>query len=279
MHGHNTPDDSIHCEDPAHSANESKHRKNKHINRPSPESAKNLDEAIVDQIIIPYLQENYAIDEIIEDSSKREILRNAVKPFAEEAKIQLSFKNSHNILSNLGDLPFEDENGEEPEIDITLTQEDMKNVLVPIFQKTIDITKDLLKRNSLKGSDLGTLILVGGPTYSPILRQMWKEQITKNIDTSVDPMTVVAKGATLYAATISVSEEVKEASRDKTKLQLDIKYEAASVEAAEMVSFKVLKEKTIGEIPTTLFADIMRGDGAWSSGKKTIGEKDRNARR
>lgn len=234
---------------------------------------KNLDEAIVDQIIIPYLQENYAIDEIIEDSSKREILRNAVKPFAEEAKIQLSFKNSHNILSNLGDLPFEDENGEEPEIDITLTQEDMKNVLVPIFQKTIDITKDLLKRNSLKGSDLGTLILVGGPTYSPILRQMLKEQITKNIDTSVDPMTVVAKGATLYAATISVSEEVKEASRDKTKLQLDIKYEAASVEAAEMVSFKVLKEKTIGEIPTTLFADIMRGDGAWSSGKKTIGEK------
>jgi molecular chaperone DnaK len=63
---------------------------------------KNLDEALVDQIIIPYLQENYAVDEIIEDSSKREILRNAVKPFAEEAKIQLSFKDSHNILSNLG---------------------------------------------------------------------------------------------------------------------------------------------------------------------------------
>lgn len=234
---------------------------------------KNLDEAIVDQIIIPYLQENYAIDEIIEDSSKREILRIALKPFAEEAKIQLSFKDSYNILSNLGDLSFVDENGKEPEIDITLTQEDIEKVLAPIFQKTIDVTKDLLRRNNLKASDLGTLILVGGPTYSPILRRMLKEQITKNIDTSVDPMTVVAKGAALFASTISVSEEVKEVSRDKTKLQLDIKYEATSVETDEMVSLKVLKDKTKGEIPAMLFADVIRGDGAWSSGKKTIGEK------
>ena len=234
---------------------------------------KNLDEAIVDQIIIPYLQENYAIDNIVEDSTKKEILRNAVKPFAEEAKIQLSFKDSHNILSNLGDLPFEDENGEEPEIDINLTQKDMENVLAPIFQKTIDVTKDLLKRNNLKGADLGTLILVGGPTYSPILRRMLKEQITENVDTSVDPMTVVAKGAALFASTISVSEEVKEESRDKTKLQLEINYEATSVETDEMINIKILKDKREGTIPAKVFADVVRGDGAWSSGKKQIGEK------
>ncbi|MDR2963126.1 MAG: Hsp70 family protein [Bacteroidales bacterium] len=234
---------------------------------------KNLDEAIVDEIIIPYLQENYAIDSILNDSGKKEILRNAVKPFAEETKIQLSFKDTHNILSNLGDLPFEDDNGEEPEIDITVTQKDMERVLAPIFQKSIDITKDLLKRNNLKGSDLGALILVGGPTYSPILRRMLKEQISENVDTSVDPMTVVAKGAALFASTISVSEEVKEASRDKTKLQLDLKYEATSVETDEMVSIKILKEKTEGAIPDTIFADVVRGDGAWSSGKKQIGEK------
>ena len=234
---------------------------------------KNLDEAIVDQIIIPYLQENFAIDSIVEDSTKRELLRNAVKPFAEEAKIQLSFKDSHNILSNLGDLPFEDEDGEEPEIDITVTQKDMENVLAPIFQKTIDITNDLIKRNNLKSKDLGVLILVGGPTYSPILRRMLREQITENVDTSVDPMTVVAKGAALFASTISVSEEVKEASRDKTKLQLDIKYEATSVETDEMISLKILREKTEGEIPEKVFVDIVRGDSAWSSGKKLLGEK------
>jgi len=234
---------------------------------------KNLDEAIVDQIIIPNLQENYSINSVLEDVIKREILRTAVKPYAEEAKIQLSFKDSCNVLSNLGDLPFEDDNGEEPEIDVEISQKDMENVLAPIFQKAIDITKELLKRNNLKGSDLGALILVGGPTYSPILRRMLKEQITDNVDTSVDPMTVVARGAALFASTISVSDEVKEASRDKTKLQLEINYEATSVELDEMINLKVLKDKTDGNIPDKIYADVVRGDGAWSSGKKLIGEK------
>jgi len=234
---------------------------------------KNLDEAIVDQLIIPYLDQTYAIDSILEDTTKKEILRNAVKPFAEEAKIQLSFKDTHNILSNLGDLPFEDDNGEEPEIDVTVTQKDMENVVAPIFQKAIDITKGLLKRNNIKGSDLGALILVGGPTFSPILRRMLKEQISEKVDTSVDPMTVVAKGAALFASTITVSDEVKEEIRDKTKLQLDIKYEATTVELDEMVNIKVLKEKTEGTFPEKIYVDVVRSDGAWSSGKKQIGVK------
>lgn len=234
---------------------------------------KNLDEAIVDQIIIPNLQQNYVIDSVLEVTEKKEILRNAVKFFAEEAKIQLSFKDSYNILSNLGDLPFEDDNGDEPEIDVLVTQKDMENVVAPIFQKAIDITKELLKRNNLKGSDLGALILVGGPTFSPILRRMLKEQITDNVDISVDPMTVVAKGAALFASTISVSDDAKETTRDKTKLQLDIKYDATSVELDEMVNLKVLKEKTTGAIPDKIYADIVRFDLAWSSGKKLIGEK------
>ena len=234
---------------------------------------KNLDEAIVDNLIIPYLQENYSIDFVINDSTKKELLRAAVKFHAEVAKNELSFKNKARILTNLGDLPFEDENGEEPEIDLEITEKDLEIIFSPIFQKAIDITKDLLKRNNLKGSDLGALIMVGGPTYSPILRRMLKEQITGKVDTSVDPMTVVAKGAALFASTISVSNEVKETTRDKTKLQLDIIYEATTVELDELVNLKVLKEKTTGTFPEKIYADVVRFDDAWSSGKKLLGEK------
>lgn len=235
---------------------------------------KNIDEAIIDQIIIPYLRENYAIDSFLKDPEKREILRNAVKPYAEEAKIQLSFKDEHNILSNLGDLPFEDEKGDEPEIDITIGQKELEKVCSPIFQKAIDITQALLRRNNLKGSDLVSLILVGGPTYSPILRRMLKEQITEKIDTSVDPMTVVAKGAAVYASTISVLEEIKEANRDKTKLQLEIKYESTTVETEELVNIKMLTDKTEGIIPEKVFIDIVRKKPeGFSTGKKQISEK------
>ena len=234
---------------------------------------KNLDEAILDQIILPYIESNFSFNDTLSDTNQKEVLRNSVKYFAEECKIQMSFKDKHNILTDLGDLPLEDEEGEELTLDIDVTQDSLEVVVGPIFQKSIDICKDLLKRNNLQGSQLTTVLLVGGPTYSPILRKMLKEQITDKINTSIDPMTSVASGAALFASTISVSEEVIEQSRDTTKLQLEIKHEATTVEEEEMVNIKILKEKTVGIIPDKVFADVVRGDKAWSSGKKEISEK------
>lgn len=232
---------------------------------------KNLDLAIVDEIIIPYFEENYSIDSILADDNKKQILRNAMKFFAEEAKVKLSFNDSHNILSDLREIKGEDDNGEEFELDITVTQEDMKNALGPVFQKAIDLSLELLKRNNLKGSDLDSLILVGGPTHSPVLRKMLEEQIKKP-DTSVDPMTVVSKGAALYASTLEISEEIREQTRDKSKIQLEIGHEASTVQLEEFVTLKILKDKTEGEIPPRVFAEITRGDKAWSSGKVEINE-------
>jgi molecular chaperone DnaK len=234
---------------------------------------KNLDEAIVDDIILPYLELHYDIGFITDDPDKRQLLRASVKRFAEEAKNQMSFKDSYSILSNLGDLPFEDADGNEPEIDIALDAADMERVCGPIFQKAIDITKALLRRNHLQGEGLESLILVGGPTHSPILRRMLREQVTGNVDASVDPMTVVAKGAALYASTIAVADDIQDESRDATKLQLEVKYEATSVETTELVNIKVLKDKSTGTFPAELFAEFARGDGAWTSGKTKIGEK------
>ncbi|MDR1331430.1 MAG: Hsp70 family protein [Tannerella sp.] len=163
---------------------------------------KNLDREIVDRIIMPQLQKDYALESILDSPVKKKILRNGVKRFAEEARIQMSFKDAYHILSDIGDLPFEDENGEEPEIDIPVMQQDMERVLAPVFRQAIDITKELLKRNSLCGADLDALIPVGGPTWSPILRRMLREQITENVDTSVDPETAAALGAAIYASTV-----------------------------------------------------------------------------
>jgi len=106
---------------------------------------------------------------------------------------------------------------------------------------------------------------------SPILRQMVTEQI-RQPNISVDPMTVVAKGAALYASTIDIPEKLKEQTRDKTKIQLDITHEATTVELEEYVTIKLLPDKTEGEVPEKVFAEIKRSDGAWSSGRIEINE-------
>ncbi|MBP7107734.1 MAG: Hsp70 family protein [Chitinophagaceae bacterium] len=232
---------------------------------------KNLDYAIVDELILEKLKSTYDIDSYINDESKREYLREALKVYAEDAKIALSFSNTTTILSNLGDFP-EDDNGEEIELDLTITEAILEPIVSPIFQKAIDICNEVLKRKNLKGSGLGALILVGGPTYSPILRRMLKEQVTDMVDTSIDPMTAVANGAALFASTIDISDEIIEETRDKNKIQLGIGYDPTTVEMEQWVTIKLLKEKTTGIIPSRVFAVIERADKAWSSDKLEFNE-------
>ncbi len=230
---------------------------------------KDLDAAIVENIIIPYLKENYSIEGILADKEKNAVLRDAMKTYAEEVKNQLSFKDSEDILSNLGELG-EDEDGEEIELDLRVTQQQVFDAMRPVFQKAVDVCKELMKRNNLKGTDLNKLILVGGPTHSPLIRQMLREQITPNVDTSIDPMTAVATGAALYASTKDA--DVKESDIEVGTVKLDIGYEATSVEQTEWVSVKLDKTGSGSSCPVKVLVNLVRGDNAWSSGKTEIDE-------
>lgn len=229
---------------------------------------KNLDYAIVDDIIIPYIRKNFVIDEIMANDSTRNILRDAMKFYAEQAKNQLSFKSQADITSQLDEFG-EDDEGNEIELDLVITQDQIKPILARVFQKAVDITKELLKRNGLSGADLDKLILVGGPTYSPVLRELLREQVTQNVDTNIDPMTAVAKGAALFAS--SIDSEVREEIAVGT-VALDLTYEANSVQPMQYVTVQLDKNESTGNVPERIFIELVRSDNGWSSGKVEIGD-------
>lgn len=228
---------------------------------------KNLDYAIVDEIIIPYLRDNYAVDSILSDEIRKEVLRDAMKTYAEELKNKLSFQDQEDIISNLGELG-EDENGEEMELDLTITQQQAFDAMRPHFQKAVDICKNLLERNGMQGKDLTKIILVGGPTHSPLIRQMLREQITDNVDTSIDPMTAVASGAALFASTIDA--EVRDADVEVGTVRLKVGYESTSVELSEWVSIQLDKSEMEDDSPVKIYAELVSSDKTWSSGKTEI---------
>lgn len=228
---------------------------------------KNLDYAIVDDIIIPYLKENYAVDSILADENRKEVLRDAMKTFAEDLKNKLSFQDKEDIISNLGELG-EDEEGEEIELDLTVTQEQAFDAMRPYFQKAVDICKTLLERNSMRGSQLNKIILVGGPTHSPLIRQMLREQITENVDTSIDPMTAVASGAALFASTLDA--DVKNDDVEVGTIRLNVGYESTSVETTEWVSIQLDKAATGSNCPDKVYVELVSSDKSWSSGKTEI---------
>ena len=233
---------------------------------------KDIDLAIVEQIILPYLRKEYSINEC----SKKEDFRMMWKPKAEEAKIALSFQDVVEIQTDLGDDFGIDDDGVELGLDLTLSQEELELVAVPIFQKAIDITQSSLERNNLNGKDLGALILVGGPTHSPILRRMLREQITPNVDTSIDPMTAVAQGAALYGSTIDIPETLMDQRRDHSKVQLEVAVKSTSVEEFEFAAVKFLQDQSESYTEGFVYVDFVRTDGEFNSGRVKI-NKDGDA--
>ena len=203
---------------------------------------KNLDYAIVDNILMPYLQRNYSIDGFLANPTKKDILREAMKTYTEEIKNELSFKDSYSIYVDPGDLG-EDEDGEEFEIDLTVTKDEVYDVIKPLFQKAVDICKDLLKRNNLASQQLGKLILVGGPTHSPLVRQMLKEQVSLNVDSSINPMTAVAQGAALWCEKFLMNNPKSDSKPTLQYIVLDIPHD------------KYCKEDSIW-VPISLVSDI-----------------------
>lgn len=229
---------------------------------------KDVDYAIVDKIIIPYIQKNYNVAEILSNPAGKAKLRDALKSPAEEAKIAISppSKTSAPIVTYkpLG----EDDDGEEIELDFTMSLEDVERAAAPEFQRAIDISKELVRRNNLSDTDLEKVVLVGGPTLSQTLRRMVQEQFNTKVDTSVDPMTAVAVGAALYASTRELP--IGQQKRDRSKVQLHLKYPSTSVEDEESIGIRIERDKTDGTIPDVLFVEVSRSDHAWSSNKIKI---------
>ena len=228
---------------------------------------KYIDYAIVDNILLPYVKKNFNVSKIEASEKKMKMFREALKIYAETAKIALSSSPEADVLSDLGDLGTDDD-GNEIELDLTITREMAYPVMEPFFRKAVTICQQLLKRNHIDGNQLSKVILVGGPTYSPYLRQMLKDDVSPYVDVSVDPMTAVAKGTTLYAATRDIPDGIV-TSADKDAMELELHYETM---AACNTSYLAIKVKNSG-IPTDgMYTEVVRNDGAWRSGWRAYEE-------
>lgn len=222
---------------------------------------KDIDYAFVDRILLPYVEKKFKISRIEVSERKMSMLREALKVYAEKAKVALSTAPVAEVLSDLGELGCDD-SGKEIELDLTITREMAYPIMEPFFKKAVTICQQILERNHLDGSKLTKLILVGGPTYSPYLRQMLKNEVSSNIDTSVDPMTAVAKGATLYAATRDIPAELK-TTPDADAVVLELHYDPMAVGTTSFLAIKVMSKKVITD---GMSVEVVRNDGAWRSG-------------
>lgn len=218
---------------------------------------KDLDLAIVDKLILPYLYKNYNLSSYKADNKKSEFLRSVIKRYAEESKLELSFQQSSDLLKTYpGDMDLKDDDGKDLCLNIDFNQEILHTILEQIHQRAIDLALKVIEKNNITKKDLDAIILVGGPTLSPVFQKMIKAQISDKIDTSVNPMTIVAKGAALFASTRNAI--IGEPQNDE--VFLDVKYESATIEADTLINVKINKEKTKTTLPEKVNLILERGD-------------------
>jgi molecular chaperone DnaK len=189
-----------------------------------------IDWAIVEQLFIPSLVREHRLADFNRSNPKWLSAFAKLKHWAEKAKIALSKDSSF-------DLPEEficiSDDGTPVQFECNITRGQLENLLRPYVARTINICRRVLAEKKLGAADVERVLLVGGPTYTPYLRQVLpdsKEGLGIPIEFGIDPLTVVAHGAALFAGGQKVPKTSKTFETGSYGLELEYKPIGAETE-------------------------------------------------
>ena len=135
----------------------------------------------LDRAIIEYWMGLMKID-TLEDSK---ILKQQLRLAAEEAKISLS-NTTHYETDFAGQK-------------LSITKEIFENLIASIVNKTMECCAKAMKDAGLKVSDINTVLMVGGSTRVPLVKNTVSTYFNQAVNDSVNPDEVVALGAAVQA--------------------------------------------------------------------------------
>jgi molecular chaperone DnaK len=122
-----------------------------------------------------------------------------LKVAAELAKKGLSVENEVEI--NVPDV-CTGSAGEPLSIRRTIDSTEYSALIMDLIQRTFKVCDEALQQANMVARDLDGVILVGGPTRLPIIRQTVGDYFQQPPKDDVDPDEVVAKGAAIHAASL-----------------------------------------------------------------------------
>jgi molecular chaperone DnaK (HSP70) len=153
-----------------------------------------FDWKIVNDLFRPKIIDDLKLDDFRRDNHEYLKAFARLKDAAEAAKKDLT-KFDEADISLMGLL-------DEYDFRYTLTRETLKQTLNPLIRYTFKLCRNILDENSLAEDDLESIILVGGSSLSPIVQESISKEFNTEIQSSIDPLTVVARGAAIYAGSI-----------------------------------------------------------------------------
>lgn len=203
------------------------HKGNNHL------GGKDIDRLVVEKLLWTALEEEFDLPDQDIDPAKFMRLVQRLHLKAEEAKIDLT--RNTKVLCSLFDLG-EDESGQTIEAEVEIKREDLERLCEPMVEKCLSLCEAAVSGARLSNQSLDKIVLVGGPTQMPFLRQALSDRFGDILDWTIDPMTVVAQGAAIHAASVEVPEifistpSNKQNETVESVVALTLAYEAVSPE-------------------------------------------------
>ncbi|MEA3052210.1 MAG: molecular chaperone DnaK [Sphingomonadales bacterium] len=150
-----------------------------------------------DAKIVDYLADEFKKQEGIDLRGDRLALQR-LKEGAERAKIELSSAQTTEV-----NLPFitADQNGPKHLVK-TITRSDLEKLVEDLIKRTLEPCKKALADAGVKSEDISEVVLVGGMTRMPRVRQVVQDFFGKEPHTGVNPDEVVAMGAAIQAGVL-----------------------------------------------------------------------------
>jgi molecular chaperone DnaK len=185
----------------------------------------------IDNLLIAIAIEDIRGDLKLDVSRQGEIVASIRKAVI-EAKIALSSQATAKL-----EIELPDGQGYRREI----TQEQFTQLIQPIIDRTVGPCRQALKDAGLKSEQIDEVVLVGGSTRIPKVRELVEELFERPPHTSLNPDEVVALGAAVQANILSGGSEATE-----NMLLLDVTPLSLGIEVAGGVTDKIiLRNSTI----------------------------------
>ncbi len=219
-----------------------------------------IDWAIVEQLVVPRIQVQFGLRDFERGSAvyKYDLLR--LKAAAETAKIELSHKELTVLEATLRcggaeAVPFE----------VELTRRQVVRIAAPSVMKAVTIAQRVLSEKGLSPAAVEKMIFVGGPTLAPYFRELVKERLPIAFDVGVDPLTVVARGAAIFAGAQRLAPRAASIPSTVERLSVELIYRSVGADPEPLVGGKVAPLAGVSLTGYTI--EVVNQQSRWRSGQ------------
>lgn len=133
--------------------------------------------------------------------------QQAFRTLAEQTKIKLSTDDQVQIEIDLGEFKPGPERREDPDARAlyqrTITRDEFEKLVTPLVDRTLDACRRAVRNAKIDFSAINRVILVGGSTRVPLVREKVAALFSAEPYTALNPDEVVALGASVQAAVLA----------------------------------------------------------------------------